>query len=173
MVLSHSCSELLGAGRQHIRHQSSGQLDSCSRGGRDQSRPRLEPAAFGCGIESRKAHALAERRGSSGARVCEMRQQTTDDRRLSAERLNDRRFRGPNTSASPPVQRSRQKQCNLALTTIVERGIGPERDTRTRGPGKGRDHNIVSASQYKFSRYRYHAADHQLSAKLCCNSLNS
>jgi len=152
MVLSHSCSELLGAGRQHIRHQSSGQLDSCSRGGRDQSRPRLEPAAFGCGIESRKAHALAERRGSSGARVCEMRQQTTDDRRLSAERLNDRRFRGPNTSASPPVQRSRQKQCNLALTTIVERGIGPERDTRTRGPGKGRDHNIVSASQYKFSR---------------------
>ena len=91
MVLSHSCSELLGAGRQHIRHQSSGQLDSCSRGGRDQSRPRLEPAAFGCGIESRKAHALAERRGSRGARVCEMRQQTTDDRRLSAVRLNDRR----------------------------------------------------------------------------------
>ena len=55
------------------------------------SRPRFERAAFGCGIESRKAHALAERRGSRGARVCEMRQQTTDDRRLSAERLNDRR----------------------------------------------------------------------------------
>ena len=44
-----------------------------------QSRPRFERAAFGCGIESRKAHALAERRGSRGARVCEMRQQTTDD----------------------------------------------------------------------------------------------
>ena len=54
-----------------------------------QSRPRFERAAFGCGIESRKAHALAERRGSRGARVCEMRQQTTYDRRLSAVRLND------------------------------------------------------------------------------------
>ena len=70
-----------------MRHQSSGELNSC---GRDGGVGR-ERAAIGCGIESRKAHALAERRGSRGARVCEMRQQTTDDGRLSAVRLNDRR----------------------------------------------------------------------------------
>ena len=58
---------------------------------RGRSRPRFELAAFGCGIESRKAHALAERHGSRGARVCEMRQQTTDARGLSAVRLNDLR----------------------------------------------------------------------------------
>ena len=62
-----------------MRHQSSGELNSCGRDGRVGRGLSEQLLAAG----SRKAHALAERRGSRGARVCEMRQQTTDDRRLS------------------------------------------------------------------------------------------
>ena len=94
------------------------------------SRPRFERAAFGCGIESRKAHALAERRGSRGARVCEMRQQTTDDRRLSAERLNDRRRNRHRRHFDEQRERARRRP---AVAGRAEPGL--DRPRRRSRPG--------------------------------------
>ena len=101
-----------------------------------QSRPRFERAAFGCGFESRKAHALAERRGSRGARVCAMRQQTTDDRRLSAVRLNDRRRNRHRRHFDEQRERARRRP---AVAGRAEPGLDrPRRRSRPGGPNGGR-----------------------------------
>ena len=96
------------------------------------SRPRFERAAFGCGIESR----LAERRGSRGARVCDMRQQTTDDRRLSAVRLNDRRRNRHRRHFDEQRERARRRP---AVAGRAEPGLDrPRRRSRPGGPNCGR-----------------------------------
>ena len=100
------------------------------------SRPRFERAAFGCGIESRKAHALAERRGSRGARVCEMRQKTKDDRRLSAVRLNFCRRNRHRRHLDEQRERARRRP---AVAGRAEPGLNrPRRRSRPGGPHGGR-----------------------------------
>ena len=99
---------------------------------RCQSRPRFERAAFGCGFESRKAHALAERRGSRGARVCEMRQKTKDDRRLSAVRLNFCRRNRHRRHLDEQRERARRRP---AVAGRAEPGLNrPRRRSRPGGP---------------------------------------
>ena len=117
-----------------MRHQFSGELSSCGRGGRV-GRGSSEQL-FGCGFESRKAHALAERRGSRGARVCEMRQKTKDDRRLSAVRLNFCRRNRHRRHLDEQRERARRRP---AVAGRAEPGLNrPRRRSRPGGPHGGR-----------------------------------
>ena len=96
-----------------------------------QSRPRFERAAFGCGFESRKAHALAERRVSRGVRVCEMRQKTKDDRRLSAVRLDFCRRNRHRRHLDEQRERARRRP---AVAGRAEPGLNRPRRRSRPGP---------------------------------------
>ena len=131
------------AGRQHIRHQFSGELNSCGRDvrvGRGSSeqllaagstRGRLMPSRSDAGRAARACERLL-----FCCRVCEMRQQTTDDKHLSAERLNDRRRNRHRRHFDEQRERARRRP---AVAGLAEPGLNrPRRRSRPGGPHGGR-----------------------------------
>ena len=111
-----------------MRHQSSGELNSCGRDG-----------GVGRG-SSEQLLAAGSNRGrlmpSRSARVCEMRQKTKDDRRLSAVRLNFCRRNRHRRHLDEQRERARRRP---AVAGRAEPGLNrPRRRSRPGGPHGGR-----------------------------------